>query len=105
MLPQPKIEMEAAQALFAARMLVAAIHDVGPWEFRWGSIVVPAEREFVDGGVRFKAVFPDICWIDRPSTGIEILCDGEVMGIRQVAHPGDTEFVVTWDLSTAQVAV
>lgn len=95
----PEIELDAAQALFAARMLEAAVHDDGPWTFRWGGIEVPASKEITDEGVVFVGVFPDVCWIDRPKDGLAILCNGVIMGIRQPKkgeHPGDTRFVVTW---------
>lgn len=96
---RPEIELHAAQALFAARMLEAAVHDAGPWTFRWGGIEVPAERTLTDEGVVFTGRFPDVCWLRRPTDGLTILCDGTVMGMRRVEeteHPGDTAFVITW---------
>lgn len=95
----PDIELDAAQALFAARMLEAAVHDDGPWTFRWGGIEVPATKEITEDGVVFVGVFPDVCYLSPPDGGLALLCDGTVMGIRQIKegeHPGDTRFVVTW---------
>ena len=104
----PDIELGAAQALFAARMLEAAVHDPGPWSFRWGGIEVPAERTLTDEGVVFTGSFPDVCWIERPTEGLEIRCAGEVMGMRrvdEVEHPGDTGFVVTWSVIARRARV
>lgn len=102
MLPAPDLELEAAQALFAARMMVAALHDDGPWTMQWGPVTVPATREVTETGVVFTATFPDACWLEPPSSGVLIRCRDEVMGMRRMDHPGDTQFVVTWELATAK---
>ena len=98
----PEIELDASQALFAARMLEAAVHDPGPWTFQWGSIEIPAERTITPEGVTFTGTFPDVCYLRRPEGGLLIRCAGAVMGIRRVddQHPGDTSFVVTWSVLT-----
>jgi hypothetical protein len=104
----PDVEIDAAQALFAARMLEAAAHDNGPWTFRWGGIEIPAERVLADDGVHFSGTFPDVCWLDRPTDGLTILLRGEVMGIRridEVEHPGDTGFVVSWAVISRRARV
>lgn len=104
----PEIELDAAQALFAARMLEAAVHDPGPWSFRWGGIEVPAERAITSEGVTFTGHFPDICWLRRPTDGLLILCNGTIMGIRRVdetEHPGDTGFEVSWSVLTRRARV
>lgn len=100
---RPEIELDAAQALFAARMLEAAVHHPGPWTFKWGEIEVNATKHFTDDGVVFNGVFPDVCYLRRPESSLEIRCDGIVMGMRSVKefeHPGDTGFVVTWAVLT-----
>lgn len=97
MLPYAEIELEASRALYAARMLVTSIHSAGPWEMRWGTVTVPATKEFTETGVRFSATFPDLCWLERPEGGVLLLLDGEIMGVRRVDDPGDTEFVITWE--------
>lgn len=105
---QPSIDLDVAQALFAARMLEAAVHDPGPWSFRWGGIEVPAERTLTDEGVVFTGRFPDVCWIQRPTDGLVILCNGVVMGMRridEVEHPGDTGFTVTWSVLARRARV
>lgn len=104
----PEIELHAAQALFAARMLEAAVHDKGPWTFRWGGIEVPAERTVSADGVTFVGRFPEVCWLRRPTDGLLLLCDGKVMGMRRVdedEHPGDTGFCVTWAVLTRRTRV
>jgi hypothetical protein len=95
---RPEIELDAAQALFAARMLEAAVHHPGPWTFSWGGFEVPATKTITDDGVVFIGQFPDHCWLDRPKDGLLILCEGQIMGIRRMDHPGDTGFVVTWEV-------
>jgi hypothetical protein len=60
----PEVELDAAQALFAARMFEAAVHHPGPWTFQWGSIEVPAIAS--DGSCRVKGTgrnpdFPEKC--------------------------------------------
>lgn len=95
----PEIELDASQALFAARMLEAAVHAEGEWTFCWGDIEVVAERHITPDGVTFTGTFPDLCYLRPPEGGLEIRCDGRVMGIRPVehgAHPGDTSFTVSW---------
>lgn len=95
----PEIELDAAQALFAARMLEAAVHDPGPWTFKWGEVEVSATKVFTDTGVVFTGRFPDICYLRRPEGSLTILCDGVVMGMRhpdEMEHPGDTGFEVSW---------
>jgi hypothetical protein len=104
----PEIELDAAQALFAARMLEAAVHHPGPWSFKWGEIEVPATKTFTEGGVVFTGQFPEVCWLRRPDTGLLILCEGMVMGMRridEVEHPGDTGFEVTWKVLTRRTRV
>lgn len=97
---RPDLELDASQALFAARMLVQAVHDEGPWSFRWGMVEVPAERSLGEDGVTFTGHFPDICYLDPPRDGLVLLCRGEVVGIRPMRddHPGDTGFTVAWSV-------
>jgi hypothetical protein len=96
----PNLELDAAQALFAARMLEAAVHHPGPWAFRWGGIEVPATKTITERGVTFTGAFPDVCYLHPPQDGLLILCEGTVMGMRRMDldHPGDTGFLVTWDV-------
>lgn len=105
MLPARDLELEASQALFAARALEAALHDPGPWTMEWGPYTVPAERVLTETGVAFRAVFPETCWIEPPDTGVVLRCRGEVMGLRRIDHPGDTQFIVTWELATVRLPV
>ena len=93
------LEFRAAQALFAARSLERAIFSEGPWTMRWGGVTVPAVREVTGTGVTFSADFPDLCYLDRPDSGLLLLDGDEVIGIRRIDHPGDTGFVVRWEIS------
>lgn len=91
-----EMELHAAQALYAARLFEAAIHDYGPWTMRWGSVEVPVVKEVNEEGVLFRGEFPDACWLNPPEDGLVLLLRGEVRGIKRVDHPGDTAFRVTW---------
>ena len=96
------LDQVVAQALFAARQLEAALHGSGPWSMRWGTVEVPAERIISEHGVIFRATFPNLCWLEPPGTSILLLQAGELLGIRTIdAHPGDTEFVVSWELAAS----
>lgn len=102
------IELDAAQALFAARLLEAAVHHPGPWAFRWGDIEVPAEKVLTEDGVLFTGRFPEICYLERPEGGLSLLCEGTVLAIRppdDFEHPGDTGFLVTWKVLARRQAV
>lgn len=96
------LELDASQALFAAKMLESAVHHPGPWTFRWGSVEVPATKHFADDGVTFTGTFPDLCWLYPPQDGLLLLCDGVILGMRRMDQdsPGDTGFSVTWDVLT-----
>lgn len=98
----PEIELDAAQALFAARMLEAAVHHPGPWTFKWGEVEIPAIKYFTGNGIIFVGTFPDLCYLRRPEGGLLILCEGVVMGMRRIDddHPGDTAFEVKWEVLT-----
>lgn len=103
----PEIELDAAQALFAARMLEAAVHHPGPWTFKWGGVEIPATKTFTDRGVVFSGVFPNVCWLRRPTDGLLLLCDGTVMGMRRMDddNPGDTAFEISWAVLTHREGV
>lgn len=101
MMPPERMELDAAQALFAARMFEAALHHPGPWTFKWGEIEIPATKTFTEDGVVFVGRFPDVCYLRRPEGSLTILCDGIVMGMRhpeEFEHPGDTGFEVSWGI-------
>ena len=102
------LELQASRALFDARLLADAWHapDSG-WTMRWGTVEVPAERAMLYdyGVVSFVATFPEICWIDPPDEGVLLLLDGEVRGMQRIDHPGDTQFVVKWDVGLQQEPV
>lgn len=94
------LELQASRALFDARLFADALHAHEGWTMRWGSVEVHAAKvvwhDF--GKVTFVATFPEVCWIDPPDEGVLLLLDGEMRGMQRVDHPGDTQFVVTWDV-------
>lgn len=95
------LELDAAQALFAARMLEAAVHHPGPWTMNLDGVEVEATKEISANGVVFTASFPEICHLEKPQGNLTISCDGVVMGMRRVSpddHPGDTGFLLTWSV-------
>lgn len=96
------LELQASQALFDARLLADAVHAPGTWSMRWGTVEVPAERAFSEVGVSFVATFPEICWLNPPAEGVLLLLDGEIRGMRRIDHPGDTMFVIRWDVTMAE---
>lgn len=103
------LELGAAQALFAARLLELAVHHEGPWTFKWGEIEIPAIKTLTDDGVSFVGHFPEVCYLRRPEGSLELRCEGMVLGMRapeEFEHPGDTGFMVAWDVlsMTRQVA-
>lgn len=93
-----RLELAAAQALYAARALERALHEETGWEIRWGDVRVPATRTVTDTAISFEATFPDLCYLERPGSHVDLLHDGEVVGIRPAEHPGDTMFVVNWTI-------
>lgn len=94
----PSLELCAAQAGVASRLMETAVHDAGPWSMQWGEVSAPASRTVQGGGVSFSAAFPEVCWLERPQTGISLLCRDEVVGVREMPHPGDTGFLVRWSV-------
>lgn len=95
------LDLSVAQALFAARLLETAANHPGPWSFRWGEIEIPAEKVVSEVGVSFVGRFPDVCYLTRPEGSLLLLCEGTVLGMRapeECEHPGDTAFVVTWEV-------
>lgn len=92
----------AARAVYAARLLERAVHSPGPWQISWGPFTVPAERVISESGVTFKAQFPDHCYLVPPSARATLLCDGEVVSVREIDFLGDRAFEMEWRI-TAQV--
>lgn len=86
------------------KLLEKALHDPGPWAFAWGPFVVPAEREVTATGVVLRGDYPDHCYLATPGNVVALLCDGEVVGAKEIDHPGDGAFEVEWSLS-ARIAV
>jgi hypothetical protein len=42
-----------------------------------------------------------VCYLQRPEGSLELRCEGMVLGMRapeEFEHPGDTGFVVAWDV-------
>lgn len=99
------VEANCAQALFAAHAFETALYALDPWTMRWGPLVVAAQRNLTETGVEFTGVFPDLCWIDPPEGAALLLCGDQIVGMRRIDHPGDTQFVVRWSFATERVSV
>lgn len=100
------IDTLAAQAVFAAaqgmrtaHLLECAVHDSGPWTMTYNGITVPVSKVIYGEGVMFSATFPEVCWVQTPEdTTAYLYCREEVMGFRQIEHPGDCAFAVCWSM-------
>jgi hypothetical protein len=91
----------AAQGLRTAHLFEAAANFADGWTMTYAGVTVEAERKVCDTGVLFVASFPEMCWIDTPEdTTAYLQRNGEVMGFRQITHPGDCAFGIRWDLET-----
>jgi hypothetical protein len=90
------LDSTVAQVVFAARLLEKAVHHAGPWAISWGTLSVPAKRVLTDEGVIFAAEFPEVCYLEPVTSPMALVCDGEVVAVREAQHPGDTGFSVDW---------
>lgn len=84
--------------MYAAALFERAVHDPGPWTVTWGPHEVDVVRRKTADGIVFEATFPEACYIETPEPNAALRCRGEVMAIRAIDFPGDTRFMVTWEL-------
>lgn len=98
------IDLQVSRAIFSVKLLERALHDPGPWAFAWGPLIVPAEREVTDSGVVLRGDCPEHCLVATPGNVVALLCNGEVVGAKEIDPPGDGGFEVEWSLS-ARIAV
>lgn len=100
------IDVQVNRLLYVAHMIERAIHEPDGWTIRWGLYDVPATRVLTDSGVRFDAVFPEVCLIAPMPRNAALCHRGEVMALRALDHPGDCAFAVQWamDLAPAKAA-
>lgn len=89
------LERSVSRALYVATRVEKMLHDNGPWTITWGPHEVPASRTIEDDQITFSASIPEVCWIVRPTGGIELRCNGEVVAIQHIEDPGDGPFSVT----------
>lgn len=94
------LDAMASRAVYAAHLLENAIHATDGWTISWGPHEVPAIREVLDDGVRITAIFPETCYLDRSERNAVLRLNGEVVAVRNIGHPGDTGFAITWDLAS-----
>lgn len=93
----------AAQGLRTAHLFEAAANFRDGWTMSYAGVTVVAQRQEFQDGVMFVAAFPEMCWLTVPAdTTARLFHDGTIMGFRQIEHPGDCAFAVTWDLATVQ---
>lgn len=96
------LDFAVAQATFRARQIERALHDAGPWTMQWGPFTVPACRLVGEREIKFLAHFPAHCYLVEPTTPALLLCDGDMVGTKDIGFPGDGEFEVEWTLSVGE---
>lgn len=84
--------------LYVAHLLERAIHEPDGWSISWGPYSVDAQRIQTADGVRFEAVFPEVCLIAPMPPNATLCHRGEVVAIRALDHPGDCAFALSWAL-------
>ncbi len=97
------LELSLSKALTRAHLMEAILHGSGAWTMSlgtWGkdaeSLVVPAYRVVAFQEVSVEADFPAHCWIGPRPTVLTLFHNAEMVGIREIHHPGDGSFQVTW---------
>jgi hypothetical protein len=90
------LEEYAARAVASASLFERAVHHEGPWHIRLdGHATRPAARHVGREGVVIFALFGDDCRPQRVRVA-ELLCDGELVHVREVELPDEPEFDVRW---------
>lgn len=102
-----EIELQVARAVTRAHLAEKVLHGRGQWGMGLNtakdSLVVLATHFFNDETVGLTATFPAHHWLDR---GPALLClhyEGDVLAVREVRHPGDGNFVATWEFTVGSV--
>lgn len=90
-----------SQALHAIRLMERALHDRSPMFARFGDLEVPVRRASSEGELALLADFPAHCHLVRPESIIYLICEGEIIGAREIEDPGDGPFEVEWKFSLA----
>ena len=97
------IDFTVNKILYVAHLMERALHEPEGWSIQWGPYTVPATRVITDTGVRFDALFPEMCHLSPMPRNASLCFRGEVVAIRAMEHPGDCGFALSWALS-AQTA-
>lgn len=101
------LELRVARALGKATLMERILHGRGRWQISlgtWGvstsDLVVEATRVVSADAAAVEAEFPAHCWLHPTKTVLlSLLYDGEIVGVREVRHPGDGSFVAVWEVS------
>lgn len=93
------LDFAVAQAVMRARQIERALHDDGPWSFRFGGVTYPAVRWIGADRVIFRAHLPEQCWIGEPNPSLDLMCRGDVVGSRRIEVPEDGASAVEWVLA------
>lgn len=89
------LDLDVAQAVFAAHQMERAVNDPGPWTITYGEHTAPACRWITEDRVIFVAHFPDVCWLDVEPI-LTLSANGEVVGTRRIEPPGDGQWKAEW---------
>lgn len=100
------LELQLSKALTRAHLMEAVLHGSGAWLMSLGSwgqdaeaLVVSGHRVVAFQEVSIEADFPAHCWIGPRPTVLTLFHKGEMVGIREIHHPGDGSFAVSWSFS------
>ncbi len=73
--------------------------SLGAWGVADTDLVVRGHRVVAFDTASIEADFPAHCWIGARPTVLTLLLDGETVGIREIHHPGDGGFQVSWSFA------
>lgn len=95
------LDLDIAQAVFAAHQMERAVNDPGPWTIAFGEFEAPACRWVTAERVIFVAHFPDVCWLNVEPI-LTLKSGSEVVGTRQIEPPGDGQWRAEWVFTLPQ---
>lgn len=93
------LEQRISSVALAVRTVERAFHDPLGWSFRWGPHVLPATVVATERGVTFSAEVPEMCYLTPVDEPVTLWHRDDMLGARQITHPGDAAFGIDWELS------
>lgn len=98
------LDLAVARAVYAARQVERALHSQGAFWMEWGGQDVPATRVITESRVIFLAHFDAVCHLVAPEPVLTLHVGADVLGVREIADPGDSAFSVEWVFEVAAPA-